>query len=123
MSNCLNIKRNIQKIQCKLCILELAEWLHRPLPAHTPRTIVDPKRLRAELARIRRQGWSQDKGETAPSINAFAAPVYDTRDEMVGALSVPFLAGTGADRAEEIRLATIAAAKAISAAIPGPVAR
>lgn len=102
---------------------ELAERLRQPLAGHTPKTITDPKRLRAELARIRRQGWSQDKGETAPSINAFAAPVFDTRGEMVGALSVPFLAGTDAGRAEEIRLATIATAAAISAAVPGPVAR
>ena len=50
-------------------------WLARPLVAYTARTITDPKRLRAELARIRRQGWAQDRGETAPSIQAFAAPV------------------------------------------------
>jgi DNA-binding IclR family transcriptional regulator len=102
---------------------ELRSWFDKPLVAFTPRTITDPRRLRTELARIRRLGWSQDKGETAPSIHAFAAPVFDTRDEMVAALSVPFLAGTGAARMEDIRLATIATAKAISAAIPGPVIR
>jgi hypothetical protein len=42
---------------------------------------------------------------------------------MIAALSVPFLAGTEAGRMEEIRLRTIAAAKELSAAIPGPVAR
>jgi hypothetical protein len=42
---------------------------------------------------------------------------------MVAALSVPFLAGTEAGRMEDIRLATIATGKALTAAIPGPVAR
>jgi DNA-binding IclR family transcriptional regulator len=102
---------------------ELTTWLSRALVAYTSKTITDPRRLRTELARIRRLGWSQDKGESAPSINAFAAPIFDTRNEMIAALSVPFLAGTEPTRAEEIRLATIAAGKALTAAIPGPVAR
>lgn len=102
---------------------ELEPWLSQPLAAFTGKTLTDPRRLRSELTRIRRLGWSQDKGETAPSIHAFAAPVFDTRNKMVAALSVPFLAGTEPGRMEEIRLRTIAAAKALSAAIPGPVAR
>ncbi|MEO8756731.1 MAG: IclR family transcriptional regulator [Devosia sp.] len=102
---------------------ELDIWLSRPLVAFTSKTLTDPRKLRTELGRIRRLGWSQDKGESAPSIHAFSAPVFDTRGEMVAALSVPFLAGTEASRIEEIRLATIAAGKALTAAIPGPVAR
>lgn len=102
---------------------EIEPWLSKPLTAFTSKTLTDPRRLRTELSRIRRAGWAQDKGETAPSIHAFAAPIFDTRKEMVAALSVPFLAGTEPDRMEEIRLRTIAAAKELSAAIPGPVAR
>ncbi len=97
--------------------------LARPLIGYTAKTLTDPRRLLAELARIRRQGWSQDKGEGLPSVLAYAAPVFDTRNHMVAALSVPFLAGTEAGRMEGIRLAAIAAAQAISAAIPGPVTR
>ncbi len=102
---------------------ELAPHLGRPLAAYTAKTTTDPHRLRAELARLRRQGWAQDKGEMVLSIHAFAAPVFDTRSEMVAALSVPFLAGTDPDRMEDIRLATIATARALTTAIPGPVAR
>lgn len=102
---------------------ELAAWLAKPLVGFTAKTITDPKRLKTELSRIRRLGWAQDKGETAPSIHAFAAPVFDTRKEMVAAISVPFLAGTEASRMEDIRLATIATAEALTAAIPGPVTR
>jgi DNA-binding IclR family transcriptional regulator len=102
---------------------ELAPWLAKPLVAFTPRTLTDPRRLKSELTRIRRLGWSQDKGETVTSIHAFASPIFDTRNQMVAALSVPFLAGTEPSRMEDIRLATIATGKALTAAIPGPVAR
>jgi DNA-binding IclR family transcriptional regulator len=102
---------------------ELADYLAKPLVAYTGKTFTDTRRLKTELSRIRRLGWSQDRGETAASIHAFAAPVFDTRSEMVAALSVPFLAGTEPTRMEEIRLATNATAKALTAAMPGPVAR
>ena len=99
------------------------DWLARPLASFTPRTLSDPKRLAAELTRIRRLGWSQDKGEGMASVHAFAAPIFDSRDQIVAALSIPFLAGAEPSRMEDIRLAAIAAAKQISAAIPGPVSR
>jgi DNA-binding IclR family transcriptional regulator len=101
----------------------LERWLSQPLEAFTSRTITDPRRLRTELARVKRLGWAQDKGESAPSIQAFAAPVFDRAGNLVAAVSVPFLAGTEPSRMEEIRLATIAAARALTAAIPGVVAR
>jgi DNA-binding IclR family transcriptional regulator len=102
---------------------ELDTHLARPLVAFTGKTLTDPRRLKTELMRLRRIGWSQDRGETVLSIHAYAAPVFDTRGEMVAALSVPFLAGTESSRMEAIRLATIATAKTLTSAIPGPVAR
>lgn len=97
---------------------ELARWLNRPLTAFTSKTVTDPKRLRAELARIRRLGWAQDKGENAPSIQAFAAPVFTKSGKMVAALSVPFLTGTETARMEVIRMAAIETAEKISRAMP-----
>lgn len=88
-----------------------------PLAAYTTRTITDPKRLKSELSRIRRLGWAQDRGENAPSIQAFAAPVFGPDGKMLAAVSVPFLAGTEPTRMEELRLATIATARTISQAI------
>lgn len=101
----------------------LEAQLARPLTAFTARTLTDPRRLRSELTRTRRLGWSQDKGEGLASVLAFAAPVFDSRGQMVAALSVPFLSGTDASRMEEIRLAVIDMAATISKAIPGPVVR
>jgi DNA-binding IclR family transcriptional regulator len=53
-----------------------ADWLSRPLTRFTSHTITDPKRLKAEAGRIRRQGWARDHGESAPCIHAYAAPVW-----------------------------------------------
>lgn len=97
---------------------EIDQWLASPLPAFTSKTITDPKRLRAELTKIKRLGWAQDKGESAPSICAFAAPVFFKSGKLAAALSVPFLAGTEPSRTEEIRLAAIDTARTISDAMP-----
>ena len=96
---------------------DLDYWLNRPLIAFTGKTMTDPKRLRTELSKIKRVGWAQDKGENAPSINAFAAPVYGPGEKLLAAISVPFLAGTEPSRMEEIRMAAIGAAKALSKAL------
>src|SRR4051794_37758291 len=81
---------------------ELGEFLTRPLARYTGRTLSDKKRLQAELARIRRQGWAQDKGEYAPSIHAFAAPIPNRSGQVIAALSVPFLAGASPAHMEKI---------------------
>lgn len=94
-----------------------AYLLAKPLAAYTGKTITEPGRLAAELARIRRLGWAQDRGEGAPSIQAFAAPVVAGDGRLAAAVSVPFLAGTEPSRMEEIRLAVIETARAISAAL------
>ncbi|WP_248307267.1 MULTISPECIES: IclR family transcriptional regulator [unclassified Devosia] len=97
---------------------EQARWIDRPLSAFTTKTVTDPKRLRSELARIRRLGWAQDKGENAPSIQAYAAPVFAKTGKMVAGVSVPFLSGTEPARMELIRMAAIETAAAISQAMP-----
>ncbi|WP_245446464.1 IclR family transcriptional regulator [Neorhizobium sp. T25_27] len=97
---------------------EMTAWLAKPLIAYTPKSLTDPKRLMTELTRIKRLGWAQDRGENAPSIQAFAAPVRDRTGRVVAALSIPYLAGAEASRMEEIRLAAIDAARAISEAMP-----
>jgi DNA-binding IclR family transcriptional regulator len=97
---------------------ELAAWLAKPLIAYTSKSLTDPKRLMTELTRIKRLGWAQDRGENAPSIQAFAAPVCDKAGRVVAAISIPYLAGAEASRMEEIRLAAIDAARAMSEAMP-----
>ena len=80
---------------------------------YTNRTFADGKRLSAELARIRRQGWAEDRGEFSPSICAYAAPIRDRTGKVVAALSVPFLQGSAQSHTELIRSLVVATAEAI----------
>jgi len=43
--------------------------------AFTPRTLVEPDRLRAELARVSEQGWSLVDGELENGLRAIAVPI------------------------------------------------
>ena len=97
---------------------ELSARLGGKLAGYTGRTIRDPHRLSAELAKIRRQGFAHDKGEYAPSINAFAAPIPDRTGKVIAALSVPYLAGADKPHMEKIRVSVIAVAGAIAADLP-----
>jgi IclR family acetate operon transcriptional repressor len=45
------------------------------LPAVTSSTITDPAVLRAELARVREQGWVRDEGEQETGVRCVAVPV------------------------------------------------
>ena len=93
-----------------------ARRLSRPLEAFTSRTITDPKRLSAEAARIRRQGWAQDRGESAPNICAYAAPIRDRNGRVLAALSIPFLYGEP-EQVEDVRHTVISVADEISQAL------
>lgn len=97
---------------------ELAERLSGSFERFTQKTVIEPRKLAVELARIKRQGWAHDKGEYSPSIHAFAAPIADRGGRVVAALSVPFLAGAKPLHVEKLRMAAIATARAISADLP-----
>jgi DNA-binding IclR family transcriptional regulator len=58
------------------------------LTAHTPHTITDPARLRAELEETRIRGYSIDNCENEPDVMCFGAPVRDERGMPICAISV-----------------------------------
>ena len=91
--------------------------LNGKLPALTATTIVEPKRMLAELARIRRRGWSSDEGEQMSGVHAIAAPIRDQSNTVIAAVSVPFVAGVEQVQVDEIRRLAIFAAEAISGEI------
>ena len=57
----------------------------RPLTAHT---IVEPAALRADLRRIRRQGWALVDQELEEGLRSIAAPLRDASGEVVAALNI-----------------------------------
>ncbi|MDR3566613.1 MAG: IclR family transcriptional regulator [Syntrophobacteraceae bacterium] len=51
-------------------------------------TITEPERLRAELAGIRRLGFSESDSEFDLGVASIAAPIFDHRGEVIASLSV-----------------------------------
>jgi len=66
----------------------LDSFLKQKLARHTPHTVTDPERLRAELQAVRGRGWATAPEETLIGINALAAPVLGDGGKLVGALAI-----------------------------------
>jgi IclR family pca regulon transcriptional regulator len=70
------------------------------LRAITRHTISDPKRLRAELTRIRRDGWAMVDQELEEGLRSVAAPIRDTDGRVIAAVNLSAHASRGS--AEEM---------------------
>ena len=88
----------------------------------TPRTIVDPEALDAEVAQIRRLGYALNTGEHREDVAGLAAPVFAS-DVAVAAIgiSAPTQRLTR-QRIREVAPAVLAAGKAASEAVGASVA-
>ena len=88
--------------------------LASPLRSWTKHTLDDPAAVRAEVARVRRQGWATAVDAVQIGVNALAAPVRDHRGVCRG--SVALVGATQSIPAqptpEQIELVTRAAAEA-----------
>jgi IclR family pca regulon transcriptional regulator len=70
-----------------------AEWLSGylasvKLRAFTPKTITDPDRLRAELDRVRAQGWALVDEELEQGLRSMATPIHDPEGRVVAGVNV-----------------------------------
>jgi DNA-binding IclR family transcriptional regulator len=63
------------------------DYLSRPLPKLTPKTIVDPGELRDRLAEIRAAGYSETEADVQVFTRSVAAPVFDRTGQAVAAVS------------------------------------
>jgi IclR family transcriptional regulator, acetate operon repressor len=63
----------------------------------TPRTIIDPEKLRGRLATIRRDGFAVSLGETVPGAAGVAVPIVNTD----GTVAAGLLLGAPIDRFEQ----------------------
>lgn len=80
------------------------------LRAYTARTVTNAAALRAELVRVRRLGWAEDRGEYSTSVRAVAAPVRDAAGHILGAMSIAHLADRGSAEITSYRAAVCRAA-------------
>ncbi len=67
---------------------ELQRHLPDPLAARTPKTIVNPKALRRELAETRRRGFSIDDVENEEGIRCTGAPIVDHANVVQAGISI-----------------------------------
>lgn len=68
---------------------DLADFLARaPLRRFTNRTITSPTAFRAELARIRRNGYAVNVDERVAGASGVAAPIFDRAGKVVAALNI-----------------------------------
>ncbi len=67
---------------------DVVDRVCRPLKRFTPNTITDPRKLKAELARIRERGYSVTCGEWRPGVLGIAAPVMSPSGEVVAGLGI-----------------------------------
>lgn len=65
-----------------------AQVLAQPLPRFTANTITEPKRIAADLARIRARGWLQTDGEVEAGCLSLSVPVRDSHGAVVAGLAV-----------------------------------
>lgn len=93
---------------------EFEAYVTSGLRRFTESTVTDPLALQEQLGCIRRQGWAHDAEEYIVGVRAFAAPVRDFDDRVVGAISVPYLSGATSEREEAIRGAVTSAANDFS---------
>jgi len=67
---------------------ERERLLSSPLERETANTVVEPERLRAQLAEVRARGYAQTVEELEEGLNAVAAPVRRSDGEVIAAVSV-----------------------------------
>ena len=82
----------------------------------TPRTITDKSKLRSELEKVRRAGYSSTNGERELGILSVAAPIVDRTGAVIAAVNVSTNSGrvTTAEMRERIQPQVTAVAKVIS---------
>src|SRR5436190_1117027 len=66
---------------------EREEFLKGPLPRFTEHTIIDPRKLRRELDRVRRDGCAYESEEEHRGVGCIGVPVVDPDGRWVAAVS------------------------------------
>ena len=67
---------------------EAERVLAGPLEARTPRTVTDPKRIRALLREVSAAGYAVTRAENHPEMGGIAAPVRDHSGQVIAAVGI-----------------------------------
>lgn len=68
---------------------EAIEIIHQKgLPMHTEKTIINEQELLENLAMINQHGYGIEREENEPGITCIAAPIFNHRGEVAGAVSI-----------------------------------
>ncbi|TFD52278.1 IclR family transcriptional regulator [Cryobacterium frigoriphilum] len=96
--------------------------LARPLSAWTPKTITDPDKFRAALAKIRAEGIGYDDEESVLGLSCVAAPILGPNGKPIAALSISGQTGkfSPASQAHTLRKVCFAASRALAATAKTP---
>lgn len=94
----------------------LTDYLKRPLERYTENTITDPQKLREELARIRKQGFSWNRCERDADLGSVAAPIRNEMGQTIAAVCMfgPSFRFPSPSKEVEYEQLAIAAANKIS---------
>ena len=79
----------------------------RTLAAFTRNTITNGKDLQQELERVRKEGYALDREEITRGLMCVAAPIYDARGEIAGAMSCTFPSYINTDRSIEAEIDSV----------------
>jgi IclR family pca regulon transcriptional regulator len=88
------------------------------LVKHTARTVTDPRRIRARLARIRSAGYAHTQDELFPDDISTATPVVDAHGRAVGALNIAVSRARWNAGRDEARYAGLLRAAALTISAP-----
>jgi IclR family transcriptional regulator, acetate operon repressor len=84
----LHVASNGKAVLAHLSVKEQDAYLARPLKATTQYTITDSNKLRAELDRVRKNGYAVSLGELDVCVRAVAAPILSPSGAPIGAISI-----------------------------------
>jgi len=84
----LHVASNGKAVLAHMSTQEQEAYLARPLKAITPHTITDSAALRAELDRVRKNGYAVSLGELDEGVRAVAAPILNATGAPIGAISI-----------------------------------
>ncbi|MBD2846554.1 IclR family transcriptional regulator [Paenibacillus sp. IB182496] len=91
---------------------------------HTERTLTSESALRAELERVREQGYAVDDQENEPGVYCIAVPIHGYTGEVAAAMSISMLiARVSEQEREAYAQALLAASERLSARLGGGLAR